>query len=187
MEPCNNISIDVAELYGTIQKRCYEFLKYIVDRTLKRFGEYIEQGGAGRIQWRKNAAAAMKEISCEIAQDMVSVKFGLDPSIEAEAQSNYYAMQIMVALFGNNPPLYTKPGEMTWHSYNPPDARLTHKEVSRAKGVWELKGKHGQADPGAAHKLENALTEQTTEIKKGLDSLIDGINFFDYVIVSTGG
>lgn len=117
MAECNRLSIDVVGLYTAIQQNCRMLLDDVAHNIIDEFGMAIYQRGAGRHEWRANAAQEFQKISEKMTDELIEVEVGLREGIDKEAFSNVYAAQIMVALFGNHPPIYTKPGEETFHDH----------------------------------------------------------------------
>lgn len=181
MVPCNKLYIDVDGLYSALQNECFVMLNDVADQIVKYFGQAIHEGGAGRHKWRDNAAKEFKVLSDKIAKDMIEVKVGLREGLEAEARSSFYAAQIMVALYGNHGPLYTKPGEMTFHDH------MEDMRESEAKSVWALPSGFNWADPDAEHMLENGMKQVRTYFKNELRRILRSINFSDYVHVTGSG
>ena len=162
MTSCNSLYIDADGLTAAIQKACVEKMNEVAEMLIKIFGNAIIAGGAGRTKWRENAAKEFQKISTAITADMIEMKLGLREGLESEAVSSNYAAQIMVALFGNHGPLYTKPGEITFHNH------MESREESRATTVWPLPKKYNWADPHPEKMLENAMKLTEQYFKDGL-------------------
>lgn len=180
MTRCNTIQIDVDGLMRAIQNECFVMLNVIADKIVKDFGQAIMENGAGRTKWKENAANEFKVLSDRIADDVVEIKVGLREGQDTEAMSSFYAAQIMVALFGNHGPLYTKPGELTFHDH------METIDESRATTVWPLPEKFNWPDPHPEKMLENIFKNTKKLFKDGLAEALRSINFSDYVQVSGG-
>lgn len=180
MVKCNALSIDVVGLYTAIQQNCRALLDDVAQNVVDQFGMAIYQGGAGQHTWRANAAQEFQKISETMTKDLIEVKVGLREGFDSDASSNVYAAQVMVALFGNHPPIFTKPGQETFHdnmkwrgkSEAPKEYPMPHYE-------WE--------DPGADNMVSNAMKSVRTYFKDGIKAILRDINFYDYVHVTAGG
>lgn len=82
MATCNELSIDMSGLYAVIQKACKNLLDDVAERVQQEFGPLIYQDGAGRHEWRSNAAQEFQKISESITNDLIEVKLGLRTGIE---------------------------------------------------------------------------------------------------------
>lgn len=177
METCNTISIDIDRLYKDIQQACLDFLNDVADRVIDEFSMAIYKDGAGRHEWRANAAQEFQKLSEEMTEDAIQITVGLRDGIEAEARSNVYMAQVMVALFGNHPPIATKPGSEVYKDH------MLSRGTSTAKTVYQLP-QFGWADPHADKMLDNSLKKLHTYFKNGMSHIIRGIKFSDYVYVT---
>lgn len=111
MAECKHLEIDVAGLMNAIQNECYILLNDIADKIIEGFGLYIVSDGAGKVLWREHAASEFKILSEKISEDIMEFEVGIRDTLENESWGSFYAAQIMVALWGNHPPIYSKPGE----------------------------------------------------------------------------
>lgn len=186
MKRCNQLSLDVNGLFNAIHKRCETLIKDTATLIEAEFAKYIVSEGAGRTIWREHAAEEFKIIVWKLTNELIEAQLGMPPNLENDAQTDYYAAQIMVALYGNHPPLYTKPGEQTWHYYDPKDARLTVKTESHAKDVHRLPASHEWDDPHADEMLKNCMKNVRPSFKDGVHAILRDINFYDYVHVTAG-
>lgn len=177
MAECNRLSIDVVGLYTAIQQNCRMLLDDVAQNIIDEFGMYIYQDGAGRHEWRANAAQEFQKISEKMTDELIEVEVGLREGLDSEAFSNVYAAQIMVALFGNHPPIYTKPGEETFHDH------MQDRRTSEAESVYRMPY-FEWGDPGAENMLSNAMKNAKTFFRDGLNSILSDINFYDYVYVN---
>ncbi len=180
MVKCNSISIDVVGLYTAIQQNCRALLDDVANNVIDEFGMYVYQDGAGRHEWRANAAQEFQKISETMTDDLIEVKVGLREGFDRDAYSNVYAAQVMVALFGNHPPIYTKPGQETFHD------QMTWRGESEAESEYRMP-QYEWGDPGAQNMLSNVMKNVKTFFKDGLKSILSDINFYDYVHVTAGG
>ena len=112
MKSCNTLSIDVDGLWKAIQKSCLDMINQVAERIIVMFGHYIYQNGDGRHMWRQHAASEFQRISEEVTDQLIKVELGMNPGL---TDGDPYASQIMVALFGNHPPITTKPGAEVWN------------------------------------------------------------------------
>lgn len=179
METCNTISIDVNRLYKDIQQACLDFLNDVADRVIDEFSMAIYQGGAGRHAWRANAAQEFQKISEEMTEDAIQITVGLRDGIAAEARSNVYMAQVMVALFGNHPPIETKPGLEVFKDH------MLSRGISNAKTVYPLP-QFGWPDPNADKMLDNSFKKLQTYFRNGMRNIVRDIRFSDYVYVTKG-
>lgn len=177
MAMCNQINIDVNGLYAAIQKACKDLLDDVAERVQQEFGPLIYQDGAGRHEWRANAAQEFQKISENMTNDLVEVKLGLRSGVESEAYSNVYMAQVMVALFGNHPPIETKPGMEVFKDH------MVWRGISDAQTVYPLP-QFDWPDPGADNMVANAMKNSRTYFRDGVNSLLRDINFYDYVYVT---
>ena len=177
MNTCNQLSIDVEGLFKAIQDECYALIWKTAELIKVEFAAYIAIGGAGRNIWREHAAKEFNIISATMANDLVEAKLGLPENIESEARFDNYLAQIMVAVYGNHGPLYTKPGQITFHDH------MEDRRRSEAKSVWALPEGFNWEDPQANKMLETAMKIIGTYFKDGVNSLLRNINFYDYVYV----
>lgn len=183
MTRCNTISIDINGLFRAIQSECYVQLNDVAQKVIDGFQLYILSDGAGRADWKENAAKEFKVLSEKITNDVIEMQVGIREDLASEAWHSFYAAQIMVALFGNHPPsggMKTKPGEITFHDH------MESMDESHAKTVWTLPEGYNWPDPQADKMLENAMKMTRTYFADGLKRVLDGINFSDYVIVTAG-
>lgn len=178
MVRCNSISIDVDSLYKAIQDECYQLLNAVADRIITEFRQYIISDGAGRTKWREHAASEFRVLSENIASDIMEFQVGISDTLESEAWGSFYAAQIMVALYGNHGPHFTKPGEITFHDH------MESLAESHAQGVYELPPGFNWLDPHADKMLENAMKKAKQQFKDGVKALLRNINFYDYVYVT---
>ena len=178
METCNQISIDVNGLYKAIQDECFILLNDVAAKVVEGFQLFIVSDGAGRTKWRENAAKEFKILSDKITDDVVELQVGVRDNLESEAWNSFYAAQIMVALYGNHGPLYTKPGEMTFHDH------MESIDVSGAQSVWALPQEFNWDDPHPEKMLSNVMKVTTHYFQDGMKTLINKINFYDYVYVT---
>ena len=179
MATCNSLYIDIAGLEYAIEESCLEMLNDVADKLQEAFEKELINAGAGRTDWRKNAAKEFKKLSEEITLDMVQVTLGLNPSIPSDAWHNNKAAQIMVALFGNHPPIETKPNLVTFHDH------MESRRRSEATTVRELP-QYSWPDPGADAMLDNAFQLTKKYFKDGLKDIAKNIRFADYVHVMGG-
>ena len=180
MASCNSLYIDVDGLMAALQKACLDMLNEVAEIIIKVFGNAIIAGGAGRTKWRENAAKEFQKISTSVSIDMIEMKLGMREGLESAASSSNYAAQIMVALFGNHGPLYTKPGQTTFHNH------MESRDESRATSVWALPAGYNWTDPHPEQMLDNAMKQAEQYFKDGLQQAYDSVNFSDFVIVSGG-
>ena len=181
MAKCNSLSIDVNGLYKAIQDECYILLNDVASKVVEGFQLYIVSDGAGRIQWRENAASEFKILSDRLTNDIIEIKVGMREGLESDAWNSFYAAQIMVALYGNHGPLYTKPGEITFHDH------MESMDESHAQSVWALPDGFNWPDPHPEKMLENVMKITKTYFQDGINRLLSNINFYDYVYVTAGG
>lgn len=177
MKECNTISIDVDRLYEDIQKESLSMLNDVAEKIIEEFGMAIYQNGAGRHEWRANAAEEFQKISESITEDMVQVVVGLRPGVETEARSNVYMAQVMVALFGNHPPIETKPGLEVFKDH------MRDRGVSDAKTVYPLP-QFSWPDPHADKMVENAMKKLKVYFSDAISRIMRNINVSSYVYVS---
>lgn len=182
MKRCNQLSIDVNGLFKAIQDECFILLNDVADKVVEAMRLYIVSDGAGRLQWRENAAAEFKVLSDKVASDIVEVQLGIRDNMADEAWHSFYAAQIMVALFGNHPGsgLTTKPGEITFHDH------MESLYESQASYVWRLPDGFNWPDPEFNKILGNVMKMTQTYFKDGVNALLRNINFYDYVHVTAG-
>ena len=180
MKECNTISINVNKLYEDIQKACLSFLNEIAERVIDAFGMAIYQNGAGRHEWRANAAQEFQKLSEKMTNDLVQVVVGLRQGVEEEAHTNVYMAQVMVALFGNHPPIETKPGLEVFKNH------MRDRGISDAKTVYPLP-QFDWPDPRADKMVENALKIIRPYFDDAITRIMRDINVSDYVFVSGGG
>lgn len=180
MATCNSLSIDVAGLYTAIQQNCRALLDDVAQNIIDEFGMYLYQGGAGRHEWRENAAKEFQKISETMTDELIEVKVGMRPGFDQAASSNVYVAQMMVALFGNHPPIETKPGMEVFKDH------MLWRGTSNAQTVYPLPN-FSWPDPQADKMLENAMKHAQTYFKDGVKALLRDINFYDYVYVTAGG
>ena len=176
MVKCNSLSIDVVGLYTAIQQNCRALLDDVAKNIIDEFGVYLYQDGAGCHEWRSNAAEEFQKISETMTDDLIQVEIGIRPGLEQDAYSNVYAAQMMVALFGNHPPIETKPGLEVFKDH------MLDRGTSNAETVYPLPN-FSWPDPQADKMLENAMKNAATYFKDGINSLLSDINFYDYVYV----
>jgi len=179
METCNTISIDVDRLYGDIQQACLDFLNDVADRVIDEFSMAIYRDGAGRHEWRANAAQEFQKISEEMTADAIQVTVGLRDGVATEAKSNVYMAQVMVALFGNHPPIETKPGLEVFKDH------MLSRGISTAETVYPIP-QFSWPDPHADKMLDNSFKKLQTYFKNGIRNIIRDIKFSDYVYVTKG-
>ena len=177
MAQCNTLSINIQGLWDAIKAACRSLLDDVAERVIQEFGPLIYQDGAGRHEWRANAAQEFQKIEEDFSGEVFQVKLGLRPGLEAEAWGNVFAAQIMVALFGNHPPIETKPGLEVFKDH------MLSRGTSDAQSVYPLP-QFSWTDPNAQKMVETAIKITRPYFKDGINSLLDGINFADYVIVS---
>ena len=180
MVKCNALSIDVVGLYTAIQQNCRALLDDVAQNVIDQFGMYIYQDGAGRHEWRANAAQEFQKISETMTDKLIEVKVGLREGFDSEAYSNVYVAQIMVALFGNHPPIYTKPGQEVFKD------QMTWRGTSEAKSEYRMPH-YEWKDPGADNMVANAMKSVRTYFRDGVNAILRDINFYDYVHVTAGG
>ena len=176
MKACNTISIDVAGLWKAIQQSMLSVLNNVAQDIITMFGHYAFQDGAGKHEWRQNAANEFQKISEELTDDIIKIEVGLNEGLVDGAP---YAAQIMVALFGNHPPIYTKPGSTVW---NDDMSGLTESVAKSIYGIPQF----NWGDPGADKWVENCFKLTKTLFDSGISSALQSINFADYVYVSGG-
>ena len=177
MAKCNSLSIDVVGLYTAIQQNCRALLDDVAQNVVDEFGMYIYQDGAGRHEWRANAAQEFQKISETMTDDFIEVKVGMKPGFDQEAYSNVYVAQMMVALFGNHPPIETKPNMEVFKDH------MLDRGRSDAKTVYPLPN-FSWPDPQADKMLENAMKNASIRFRDGMKSLLADISFYDYVYVN---
>lgn len=85
MAMCNQLSIDVNGLYTAIQEACKNLLNDVAERVQQEFSLLIYEEGAGRHEWRSNAAQEFQKISESVTNDLIEIKLGLRPGVEAES------------------------------------------------------------------------------------------------------
>ena len=173
----NTLSIDVNGLWMAIQRSCLALLNDVAERVVQEFGPYIYKEGAGRHEWRANAAQEFQKISEKMTDELIEVEVGLREGLEEEAWGNIYAAQVMVALFGNHPPIETKPGMEVFKDH------MLSRGTSNAETVYEIP-QFGWVDPGADKMVGNALKNATVYFRDGLQRVLSDINFYDYVYVN---
>ena len=178
MSKCNTIQIDVDGLWTAIKQACMEELNNIADLLIKAFQAEIKLGGAGRHEWRKNAGEAFQKLSEEMAGDIIRITVGIDPSLPGDAWYDNMAAQMMVALFGNHPPIETKPNLEVFKDH------MRSRGISTAKTVYPI-GQFSWPDPDAENMMENAfkLTKKYFDYVVN-KNIISKINFYDYVYVT---
>ena len=181
MAKCNSLSIDVSGLFMAIQNECYVQLNDVADKIIEGFRLFIVSDGAGRVQWRENAASEFKILSEKMAEDIMEFQVGIRDTIENESWGSFYIAQIMVALYGNHGPLYTKPGEITFHDHMESFAE------SHAQSEYALPDGFNWPDPHPEKMLENVMKITKQYFKDGVKSLFRNINFYNYVHVTAGG
>ena len=180
MAKCNTLNIDIEGLYTAIQQNCRMLLDEVAQNIIDEFGMYIYQEGAGRHEWRANAAQEFQRISETMTDNLIEVKVGLRPGFDQDAYSSYYVAQVMVALFGNHPPIETKPGLEVFKDH------MLDRGISNAQTVHPLPN-FDWPDPGAENMLSNAMKNASSYFRYGVSSLLRDINFYDYVYVTAGG
>jgi hypothetical protein len=171
------LSIDVEGLWSAIKAACEALLQKHADKLVSRMREYIKADGAGKTLWREHAAQEFRKIEENFSTDVFSIVVGTRDDLAGQAWSDVYAAQIMVALFGNHPPIYTKPGSEVFS-----DAMLFRQE-SWAQSIWGIP-QFGWKDPNFQSMLENVLKEFSSEFAGDVENLLKGINFYDFVYVS---
>lgn len=176
MKACNSLSIDVDGLWNAIQQSCLAMINEVAERIIVMFGHYAFQDGAGRHEWRQHAAQEFQKISEEKTNELVRVEVGLNTELD---DSTPYAAQIMVALFGNHPPIMTKPGATVWNN------DMTGFKQSTAHKVYSIP-QFDWPDPGADNWVINCFKLTKTLFDAGVASILQSINFADYVYVSGG-
>lgn len=177
MTRCNTLSIDVEGLYTAIQQNCRALLDDVAQHVVDEFGMYLYQDGAGRHEWRENAAREFQKISEKLTDDLIEVEVGLRPGFDQDAETNVYVAQMMVALFGNHPPIETKPNLEVFKDH------MLDKGKSNAQTVYPLPN-FSWPDPHADNMLENVMKHLSTYFRDGVRALLRDINFYDYVYVS---
>ena len=180
MKKCNQLSLDTIGLFNAIQNACVDLVKDTAEKIKEEFAQWIYLDGAGRHVWRENAGAEFNIIATKIASDVIEAQLGMPQNIESEAKIDNYLAQIMVALYGNHGPLYTKPGEVTFHNH------MESRERSRATTVWRLPKNYNWDDPNADKMLANSMKICSSFFKDGVNALLRNINFYDYVNVTAG-
>lgn len=171
MKACNTLSLDVAGLWNAIQKSCYEMINEVAEMLITMFGSAIQTAGAGKHEWRENAAKEFKKISEEMTDDLIKIELGLNPDLVDGAP---YAAQIMVALFGNHPPIYTKPGSTVW---NDDMSGLTESVAGSIYGIPQF----NWPDPHMDEILKNCFSLIKIHFKNNVGAILQSINFADYV------
>lgn len=159
-----------------IRAACISALNDVAERVIEEFGPEIYRGGAGRHEWRANAAQEFQKIEENVTSDLIQIKLGLRKGLESEAWGNVYAAQVMVALFGNHPPIETKPGLEVFGD------QMLGRHTSTAETVYEIP-QFGWGDPGADEMVKNALKNTSTYFTDACEHILDGINVSDYVHV----
>ena len=177
MAQCNSLSIDVAGLYTAIENECYLLQNDVADKIIEGFQLFIVSDGAGRVQWRENAAAEFKVLSEKQTDDIMEMEVGIRDTIENESWGSFYLAQVMVALYGNHGPLYTKPGEIVFVDH------MENFGESNAKSVKALPGLSWD-DPHPEQMLENVMKITEKYFRSGVKALLRNINFADYVHVN---
>ena len=176
MAKCNSLYIDVAGLKAAIFAACKAALNDVAERVIQEFGPEIYRSGAGRHEWRANAAEEFQKIEESATDELIQVKLGLRKGLESEAWGNLYAAQIMVALFGNHPPIETKPGMEVFGD------KMLDRHTSTAQTVYEIP-QFGWTDPNAQEMVNNALKNTSVYFTDACESILDGINIANYVHV----
>ncbi len=177
MKECNTISINVNKLYEDIQKECLIFLNEVAEKIIDEFGIEIYQNGAGHPDWRLEAAKEFQKISEKTTADLVQVVVGLRPGVAVEALTNNAMARVMVALFGNHPPIETKPGLEVFKNH------MRDRGLSNAKTVYPLPNL-GQPDPHADEMLKRVLDKFRPHFDEMIPRIMKNIKVSDYVFVS---
>ncbi len=177
MTKCNTIWIDETGLIRAIQEACVKMLDNVFEKLKEAFSLEIMFAGAGRTKWKENAGKEFKKISTELTRDVIEMTVGLNPDIPNRAWSDNYAAQIMVALFGNHPPIETKPGLEVFKDH------MESRGISNAVTVYPLPN-FSWPEPGAEEILSNAMKLTKKYFEDGMKTIADGINFYDYVYVN---
>ena len=112
MAQCNSLSIDVAGLWSAIESAAKALIYDVADKIVTQFGHYAYNLGAGKHVWRLNAAKEFKIIEDNMTNELFEVTLGMDKGL---VDGSPYASQIMVALFGNHPPIFSQPGSEVWN------------------------------------------------------------------------
>ena len=178
MAKCNSLSIDVNGLYRAIQNECLILINDVAAKIIEGFQLFIVSDGAGRIKWRENAAAEFKVLSEKQTDEIIEMQVGIRDTLENESWGSFYLAQVMVALYGNHGPLYTKPGEVTFHNH------MEDLAESQAKSVWALPDGFNWPDPHPEKMLENVMKITKTYFRDGVNAILRSINFYDYVYVT---
>lgn len=177
MVKCNSLSIDVDGLWKAIWDQAKTLVYDIANGIIDEFGSYAWQDGAGKHEWRENAAKEFQIITNDVSDEMIKVVLGLNKGL---VDGSPYAAQIMVALFGNHPPIFSQPGSEVWNG------DMTGKRQSLAMHVYGIP-QLGWEDPGASNWLENCFKDAKKNFEDGLKARLSTINFYDYVHVTAGG
>ena len=181
MVKCNTLSIVVNGLWYAIQNECYILLNDVAAKVIEGFQLYIVSDGAGRTAWRENAASEFKILSERMTDEIMEFEVGIRESLASEAWNSFYAAQIMVALYGNHGPLFTKPGEITFHDH------MESLDISKAVSEYALPDGFNWPDPHPEDMLKNVMKITKTYFRDGVNALLRNINFYDYVHVTAGG
>lgn len=88
--------------------------------------------------------------------------------------------QVMVALFGNHPPIYTKPGVEVFKDH------MLYRGMSSAQTTYRVPS-FEWGDPHADKMVVNAMKNSRVYFKDGINALLRDINFYDYVHVTPRG
>ena len=145
------------------------------------FAAYAMADGAGRDHWRENAGKEFKVIESRLTNELVEATLGMPTDLESKAWVDNYLAQIMVALYGNHGPLYTRPGEITFHDH------MESKRESQAPKRRPMPAEFNWDDPQPGEWLKNIFKEVETHFRDGVQNLFSRINFYDYVHVTAGG
>lgn len=153
-------------------------MNVVADEVIKCFQREIHDKGSGRHEWRDNAGKEFKILSEKMSQEVMEMGLGIRDGIETEAWSSFYAAQIMVALYGNHGPLFTKPGEITFHNH------MESLDESRASGVWPLPKGFNWKGANLNEIMQNCFDIAETNFANGLQKIFDSIDFSQFLIVS---
>lgn len=148
----------------------------MAEEIIQELRPIIEKDGAGRHEWRSNAAKEFQKIAESATDEIIQVKLGLRPGIESEAWGSFYAAQVMVALFGNHPPIETKPNLEVFGD------KMVEKHKSTAQTVYEIP-QFGWVDPQFGEVLNNIFTKKRVAFGDACESILSGINIANYVHV----
>jgi len=158
---------------AAIRAACRVAVDSVAEEVITEFGKYALADGAGKTLWRQHAAAEMQKIADDAAQDVIRTNIMLNPGL---VDGSPYASQIMVALFGNHPPIFAQPGSEVWND------DMTGFRQSLAESVYGIPQFNWQ-DPGAQKWLNNSLKNAEKSMTDACEHILDGINIANYVHV----